>query len=81
MFLIKKKEDIKNLNKTSSLNRESYLYYYSNSDNIYFLKWLDTNKNNVIPYQRKNNNYNYKNGIKSLKNNIFVTNSDINEGK
>ena len=81
MFLIKKKEDIKNLNKTSSLNRESYLYNYSNSDNIYFLKWLDSNKNNVIPYQRKNNNYNYKNGIKSLKNNIFVTNSDINEGK
>ena len=81
IFLIKKKEDIKNINKGSSLNRESYLYNYSNSDNIYFLKWLESNKNNVIPYQRKNNNYNYKNGIKSLKNDIFVTNSDINEGK
>ena len=50
MFLIKKKEDIKNLNKTSSLNRESYLYNYSNSDNIYFFKCLDTNKNNIIHY-------------------------------
>lgn len=81
LFLIKKKEDIKNLNKIPSLNRETYLYNYSNLDNKYFLKWLDTNKNNVIPYQRNNNGYNYKNGIKSLKNNIYTNKSDPNEAK
>ena len=81
MFLIKKKEDIKNLNKINSLNRESYLYNYSNLDNKYFLKWLDTNKNNVIPYQRNNNGYKFKNGIKSLKNNISTTKSDPHEAK
>ncbi len=49
MFLIKKKEDINNINKIPSLNPESFIYSYSNIDNFYFLKWLDTKKNNVLP--------------------------------
>ncbi len=80
MFLIKKKEDINNINKIPSLNPESFIYSYSNIDNFYFLKWLDTKKNNVLPYQRNNNMNNYKE-INSLKKNKIITKLELDEGK
>lgn len=59
IILVKKKEDIKDMkeaNKVPSLSPESLIVSYSNSDNLYFLKWLDTKNNNIIPYQRIKNN-------------------------
>ena len=65
LFLIKKKEDIKDINKIPSLNPESTLNNYSNIDNLYFLKWIDSKMNNVITYKRNINNYNNKREINS----------------
>jgi hypothetical protein len=82
LFLIKKKEDIKDINKISSLNPDSFLSNYSNMDSLYFLKWLDTKINNVIPYERKNNNYYLnKREINSIKKNNHINKFDINEIK
>ena len=53
IILIKKKEDIKN-NKNQVLNPDSLINNYTNNENIYFLKWLDNKKTNLIPYQKKN---------------------------
>ena len=47
IFLIKKKEDIKDVNKIQSLNPESFINNCYNIDNLYYLKWLDTKINNV----------------------------------
>ena len=82
LFLIKKKEDIKDINKIPSLNPESFLNNYSNIDNLYFLKWIDTKMNNVIPYKRNINNYNNKKEINSypLKINGNFKKIDIKEG-
>ena len=82
LFLIKKKEDIKDINKIPSLNPDSFLSNYSNMDSLYFLKWLDTKINNVIPYERKNNNYYLnKREINSIKKNNHINKFDINEIK
>ena len=82
LFLIKKKEDIKDINKIPSLNPDSFLSNYSNMDSLYFLKWLDTKINNVIPYERKNNNYFLnKREINSIKKNNHINKFDINEIK
>lgn len=82
LFLIKKKEDIKDINKIPSLNPESLLNNYSNIDNLYFLKWVDTKMNNVIPYKRNINNYNNKKEINSypIKSNGNIKKIDIKEG-
>ena len=53
IIIIKKKEDIKN-NKNQVLNPDSLINNYTNNENIYFLKWLDNKKTNLIPYQKKN---------------------------
>ena len=82
LFLIKKKEDIKDINKFSSLNPESILNNYSNIDSLYFLKWIDPKTNNVIPFKRNINNYINKNEINSnpLKINGNIKKFDIKEG-
>ena len=82
LFLIKKKEDIKDINKISPLNAESVLNNYTNIDNLYFLKWMDTKMNNVIPYKRNINNYNNKSEINSysIKTNGNIKKFDIKEG-
>ena len=82
LFLIQKKEDIKEINRIPSLSPDSFLSNYSNMDSLYYLKWLDTNINNVIPYIRKNNNnYLNKKEINSLKKNNHINKLDVNEGK
>ena len=82
LFLIKKKEDIKDINKIPSLNPESTLNNYSNIDNLYFLKWIDSKMNNVIPYKRNINNYNNKREINSysLKSNGNIKKFDVKDG-
>ena len=81
IFLIKKKEDIKDINKIQSLNPESFINNYYNIDNLYYLKWLDTKMNNVIPYKRNNNDLINKREINSLKNNRHINEININNGK
>ena len=67
IILIKKKEDIKS-NKNQALNPDSLINNYINNENIYFLKWLDNKKSNLIPYLRKNKSeYNIK-----MNNNIII---------
>ena len=79
IFLVKKKEDIKDINNISFLNPESLLNNYSNIDNLYYLKWLDTKKNNIIPY--KNDDISkHKREINSLKKNN-VTKFNMIEGR
>ena len=85
IFLAKKKEDIKDLNKMTALNPDSLINNYSNLDNIYLLKWLDNKINNVIPYQRNNINNinninNNKKEINSLRKNNHINKLDLIEG-
>ena len=82
IFLAKKKEDIKDLNKMTALNPDSLINNYLNLDNIYLLKWLDNKINNVIPYQRNNINNinNNKKEINSLRKNNHINKFDLNEG-
>ena len=50
IILVKNKEEIKNFkeaNKVPSLSPESLIVSYSNSDNLYYLKWLDTKNKNI----------------------------------
>ena len=82
IILVKKKEDIKDMkeaNKVPSLSPESLIVSYSNSDNLYFLKWLDTKNNNIIPYQRIKNNKREFNSFK--KNNIIKLDISENQNK
>ena len=82
IILVKKKEDIKDINeanKIPSLNPDSLIVSYSNSDNLYYLKWLDTKNNNIIPYQRIKNNKREFNSLK--KNNIIKLDISENQNK
>lgn len=79
IFLVKKKEDIKDINKINFLNPESLLNNYSNIDNLYYLKWLDTKKNNIIPY-KNDDIIKHKREINSLKKNN-VTKFNMIEGR
>ena len=82
IILVKNKEEIKNFkeaNKVPSLSPESLIVSYSNSDNLYYLKWLDTKNNNIIPYQRIKNNKREFNSFK--KNNIIKLDISENQNK
>lgn len=70
---------MKEANKVPSLSPESLIVSYSNSDNLYFLKWLDTKNNNIIPYQRIKNNKREFNSFK--KNNIIKLDISENQNK
>jgi hypothetical protein len=81
IFLAKKKEDIRDINKITRLNPDSLINNYYNLESIYLLKWLDNKKNNVIPYQRNNNNIiNNKKEINSLRKNNHINKFDFIEG-
>ena len=61
------------------MSPESLIVSYSNSDNLYYLKWLDTKNNNIIPYQRIKNNKREFNSLK--KNNIIKLDISENQNK